>query len=158
MRQYSVFNCTCWTGDEYTAFTLNDYRYDYTWFQPVNYFVEFKVRSCNDGHILLATSLGDDAHGYEIVLGGYDNTKSDIRRGSHGEILKQVDTPGILNCNEFLPFWVRWGDRTVLVGSGRLDDQVILQLEDSDQPEIAAFSITSWLTSEAEYRFLQSHG
>jgi len=145
-------------GDVYTAFTLSDYRYDYAWFQPAYKYVEFKVRACNDGHILLATSLNDETYGYEIVLGGYGNTASDIRRGSHGPILVQANTPDIMSCDEFLPFWIRWGSNSVEVGSGRLDNHVIMRLNDPDQPEIRAFSVSSWITAPAEYHFLQING
>jgi len=157
--------CSICLGDVYTAFTLSDYRYDYTWFKPASYYVEFKVRSCSDGHILLGTSLSDETNGYEIVLGGYGNTVSDVRRGSHGPILRQANTPDIMNCDEFMPFWVRWGFSSPIwgnynleVGSGRLDDHVFMKVDDPEQPLIKAFSVTSWLTSPAEYQFLQSSG
>jgi len=145
------------TGDVYTAFTLSDYRYDYAWFQPASNYLEFKVRSCNDAHILLTTSLFDETDGYEIVVGGYGNTASDIRRGSHGEILLQVYTPDIMSCDEYLPFWIRWGDNAVEFGSGRLDDHIIMRLSDPQQPIIRAMSVTSWLTAPGEYHFPQSN-
>jgi hypothetical protein len=137
---------------------MNDYRYDYAWFQPTSSFAEFKVRTCNDGHILLATSLFDETKGYEIVLGGYDNSRSDIRRGSHGQVLQQADTPDIMNCDEFLPFWIRWGNKSVIVGSGRLDDHIVMRFDDPEQPEIKALSVTSWVTASAEYHFPEIDG
>jgi hypothetical protein len=146
---------TC-AGDIFVAFTMSDYRYDYSWFQPLNFYVEFEVRTCSDGHILLGTYLFDETNGYEIVLGGYDNTKSDIRRGSHGPILLQVDTPDIMNCDEFLSFWVRWGNSSLEIGSGRLDEHVIMRLSDPQQPAIKSLSVSSWITAPAEYHFPQT--
>lgn len=155
---FNTIDYACIVGDTYSVFTQSDYRYDYTWVQPTGSSVEFRVRTCNDGHILLSSSLLDVADGYEIVLGGYDNTRSDIRRGSHGTILLQVETPDIMNCDEFLPFWVRWGSGSVEVGSGRLDGHLIMQVYDAEQPHIQALTVTSWISAPAEYQFLQSYG
>jgi Farnesoic acid 0-methyl transferase len=63
-----------------------------------------------------------------------------------------------MNCDEFLPFWVRWGNNSVEVGSGRLDEHTIMRLVDPEQPEIKALSITSWVTASAEYHFPQKLG
>ena len=116
----SVFSVS---GNTYSVFTELDYRYSYAWFQPIYSYFTFKVRTCDNAHILLSTAINDlsPASSYEIVIGAYQNTMSDIRRGPHGEILAQADTPNIVNCDELLPFWIRWGNTSLDVGSGPMD-------------------------------------
>lgn len=41
--------------------------------------VTFKVKACNDAHVALSTTTTTDSQTYEIVLGGWNNTKSVVR-------------------------------------------------------------------------------
>ena len=41
--------------------------------------VVFKVRACNDAHVALSASSNLDSNMYEIVIGGWSDTKSTIR-------------------------------------------------------------------------------
>ena len=41
--------------------------------------VVFKVRACNDAHVALSSSTNLDRDMYEIVIGGWSNSKSVIR-------------------------------------------------------------------------------
>ena len=41
--------------------------------------IVFKVKACNDAHIILSTSTNFDNNMYEIALGGWQNTASIIR-------------------------------------------------------------------------------
>lgn len=146
-------------GDIFTIFTENVYRYNYTWMYPVNKYLTFKVQSCNDGHILLSNSIGETgSSSYEIVIGGFDNTWSEIRRGSQGPALVSVETPSIMYCQELLPFWVRWENKSVVVGSGPLDSHVIMRYDDPNMTDIWVASTTSWTTAASEYQFLQTEG
>jgi len=66
----------------------------------------FEVKGTNDAHILLSPC--SDCDGYEIVIGGWNNTRSAIRDGkqkSKGEIGK--NTPNILSAEEFRQFGSR---------------------------------------------------
>lgn len=95
---------------------------------------------------------------YEIVLGGYTNTKSDIRRGAHGTILLQAETPNIMNCDEYLPFWAKWENKTLQIGSGNLNEHVIMRLDDEEMPAISAVSVSSWTSARAEFQFPETQG
>jgi hypothetical protein len=95
---------------------------------------------------------------YEIVLGAYDNTLSDIRRGSHGQILTQVETPNIMNCDEFLPFWIKWENKVLIVGSGPIDSHIIMQYNDPQMADSFVVTVTSWVTAPAEFHFLEVEG
>ena len=54
------------------------------------------------------------------MIGGWENTrsaiKSDTIAGSQKEI--EVDTPGILACLQYRPFWISWEEGTIAFGEG----------------------------------------
>lgn len=147
-------------GNTYSVFTNNDYRFNYTWLQPAANHLAFNVRTCDNVHLLLSTSLMNVSSevSYEVVIGGYDNTISDIRRGAHGPILVQVDTPNIMKCDEFLPFWITWGNSAITVGRGALGSDVFMQFSESNMASNFVASVSSWTTAPAEYHFLESEG
>lgn len=138
-------------------FTDADFHYNYTWFTPIQNYVTFKARSCNDAHILLSSTRDETEVAYEIVYGSFDNTQTEVRRGSHGERLASVDTPDIMHCDEYCRFWVRWdySSKLLTVGVGKLDTHVYITLTDEDMHQIQAFTFTSWVDSEGEYQVLE---
>jgi len=95
---------------------------------------------------------------YEIVIGGYDNTLSDIRKGAHGSILVQANTPNILRCDEFLPFWIKWENSELSVGSGSLGSNIFMHYSEANMPNNFVATVASWTTSSVEYHFLESQG
>ena len=120
-------------------------------------YLTFKVKSCNDAHILLSNAVQDlSNNAYEIVIGGYENSLSAIRRGSLGANVVEASTPNIMNCDTFLPFWVRWQNKTLEVGSGPVDSHVLMRLDDPEMPAISVASMTSWYSAPGEYQFLQT--
>jgi hypothetical protein len=153
---YVVF---LFAGNIYTIYTDNDYRYNYGWILPVYNYLAFKVRTCNDAHVLLSSSVDLTATvSYEVVLGGYDNLYSDIRRGPQGAILSQAYTPNIMNCNELLPVWIQWENQILEVGVGSLGAHTILRLDAPEVSSIQSASVTSWYSASGEYQFLESQG
>ena len=46
----------------------------------------------------------------QIEIGGFENTRSGILLGVRGQWMVQVDSPGIVDCDEFRPFWISWQD------------------------------------------------
>ena len=153
------FDDSLFVGDVYTVFTEANYGYNYTWLLPMYNYITFKVKSCKDAHILLSTAFQDlSSNAYEIVLGGSENTISAIRRGSLGQNVVQESTPNIMNCDTLLPFWVRWQNKTLEVGSGPVDSHVLMRLDDPKMPDISVASVTSWYSAPAEYQFLQTEG
>ncbi|XP_013106607.2 uncharacterized protein LOC106086465 [Stomoxys calcitrans] len=79
---------------------------------------EFKFRICcnNDCHVALATQPHEALPMYEIAIGGWNNTKSIIRKFGEQPDFAAAATPNILNNNEMRGFWVRWLDNTISVG------------------------------------------
>lgn len=60
---------------------------------------------------------------YEIVIGGWANTRSAIREiGKEPQELVEVATPDIVSSNKMHGFWIRWNDNAIAVG--REDEDV----------------------------------
>uniref|UniRef100_A0A6P4EDI8 C3 and PZP-like alpha-2-macroglobulin domain-containing protein 8 isoform X1 n=1 Tax=Drosophila rhopaloa TaxID=1041015 RepID=A0A6P4EDI8_DRORH len=91
-------------------------KLEYQFFPARGGLFTFKVRSPKDAHLALTPAPEDTGPIYEIFLGGWENTKSVIRKNRQKPEVAQVRTPGILNANEFRGFWVRWYDNVITVG------------------------------------------
>lgn len=60
---------------------------------------------------------------YEIIIGGWNNTKSAIRHiGKEPAEVVEIPTPNILKIDEMLGFWIRWYDNTISVGHAGEDN------------------------------------
>jgi len=99
----------CWelNGED---LVVPEYRYTYTpWICP---YVSFQGKTTNDIHVSLAPTDGDGdiSHPrmdvYEIVIGGFGNTISVIRRGMQGRTLGEAQTPQIDSPGEYRGFWI----------------------------------------------------
>ncbi|XP_055372435.1 C3 and PZP-like alpha-2-macroglobulin domain-containing protein 8 [Condylostylus longicornis] len=77
---------------------------------------QFKVRSPNDAHLALTNGPNESDPMYEVFIGGWQNTKSVIRKNRTKPDVVETDTPGILNPGEFRGFWIRWYDGVITVG------------------------------------------
>jgi len=94
-----------------TVLTPAVYDYQYLPEVPVSKksSVTFRVRAAADAHIALSNVYGDtERRTYEIVLGGWNNTKSVIRFGGQGPSVAEADTPQLLDSDEFKSFWIKW--------------------------------------------------
>jgi len=79
--------------------------------------VTFRVRAGADAHVALSTVYGDtDRKTYELVIGGWNNTRSAIRYGGRGPVVVQADTPTVLDSEDFRAFWVSWESDILQVG------------------------------------------
>ncbi|XP_019641105.1 PREDICTED: fibrillin-1-like [Branchiostoma belcheri] len=100
-----------------TASTGTWHRYQ--WNQPdiLGSPFKFTVKARNDAYIGLSPYNHDYNPMYEIVLGGWSNQWSVIRRRKQGPNLVEVRTPGILSASVNRGFWVTWSrDGTISVG------------------------------------------
>ena len=81
----------------------------------------FSVRSCNDAHVLLstdATSWRSGTNMYQIVIGGWYNTKSVIRKDTNGaNLVTTHHSKGPMSCGDFRRFYVSWKDGVIEVGA-----------------------------------------
>lgn len=80
-------------------------------FHPVRSgIVNFKVRSAKDAHIALTSGPVESDPIVEVFIGGWDNTKSVIRKNRNKPEKVETPTDGILSAGEFRGFWIRWND------------------------------------------------
>jgi len=83
--------------------------------------VTFRVRAGADAHVALSTMYGEtDRKTYELVLGGWNNSRSAVRYGGRGPVVAQVDTPGLLDAGNFQSFWISWDSDAIQVISWSL--------------------------------------
>ncbi|XP_063533409.1 uncharacterized protein LOC134743727 isoform X1 [Cydia strobilella] len=96
---------------------------EYQFFQISGRTVTFKVRANNDAHVGLFSESRETDPMYEIVIGGWGNTKSAIRKKyCHQKVDKvEVSTPNYLNENQYRGFWVRWKNGKISVGQEGLN-------------------------------------
>ncbi|XP_077300117.1 uncharacterized protein LOC143920947 isoform X3 [Arctopsyche grandis] len=88
----------------------------YTFYPVTSGFINFKVRAANDAHVALTTGPGESDPMVEIFIGGWSNKKSVIRYNRQKPDQVEVETPDILNADEFRGFWVRWNGGSVSAG------------------------------------------
>ena len=84
--------------------TPSVYDYQYLPEVPVSKktHVSFRVRAAAEAHVALSNVYGDtDRRTYEIVLGGWNNSKSVIRYGGRGQNQVEKSTPGLLDSQDF---------------------------------------------------------
>lgn len=147
------FRVACFVGDNYRLYTDLKYGYDQVWLRPTGQYVAFKAKTCRDVHVLLASDFLEQAAAYEVVIGGYNNQRVDIRRSMSGIILAQEMSPEICNCDEFLPFWVSWEDGIIEVGTGKVHQHVLVSFNVANiDPEVKAISLSTYY-NPGEYLF-----
>eukprot|EP00092_Neocalanus_flemingeri_P012987 GFUD01013997.1.p1 GENE.GFUD01013997.1~~GFUD01013997.1.p1 ORF type:complete len:1217 (+),score=231.72 GFUD01013997.1:486-3653(+) len=132
---------------------VTGYHYQYfPWNQP-NF--RFKVQATTDVHVLFAPGDGED--GYEIVIGGWNNGQSVIRRGRQGTSLSSnIQTPGIVSPSEFRGFWI-----TTEVKNGKLEIKVgkegenvpFMSGNDNNPLQRNYVALASWTSNTATYQF-----
>ena len=90
-------------------------------------------------------SSSTSTHIHEVVIGGWQNTKSVIYKDTvNNETVAEKDTLKILDCSEFRDFWIRWdtnGD--IMVGQAALNTGEILRYTDPDPHPIHSVSIST---------------
>ena len=85
------------------------------------------LQAPSDGHILLAESLPFPSGNTgpkitEIAIGGWGNSKSGLRLDFLASLAVpttyEVPTAGLLNVNEYRPFWISWKNGLIQFGKG----------------------------------------
>ncbi|KAI8512312.1 hypothetical protein Bbelb_089510 [Branchiostoma belcheri] len=107
-----IHNCLLKTTD-------TTYRYRWDSLRLTGPRFTFQVSARNDAFIGLSPANRDVTDMYEILIGGWANTRSAIRRRKLGPNLAFVSTPGIDSPTEFRTFWINCApDGTISVGKG----------------------------------------
>ena len=145
---FFAFLFSVWTGPISTGDTQN---YDSSLFKTLkeDKAIVFTVRAKNDAHLGFF-SEGQEKF-YEIVIGGWTNTKSVIRRIIPFPVVDydETATPNILNANEDRPFWADARNGLIRFGSGSvIGNDIILSWQDNQplNPSYVGF-MTGWGSS-----------
>ncbi|CAC5372528.1 unnamed protein product [Mytilus coruscus] len=110
----------------------------------------FEVKACVSVHILLSSSdiQNSSLPLYEIRLGGWQNTKSHILYRAGNSLtdesmhLTTVDTPNILNCTVYLPFWISYTGGHIGYGTGLLvGENTLSNVINTNQVEVRGIGV-----------------
>ena len=91
-------------------------------------YIEFAVKASTDVHVALMTDdlitpRDDISKFYEVVIGGWSNARSCIR--AQNVSCDEIDTPGILDSNNFVQLWIGWENSIVQLGQGLHAQQTV---------------------------------
>jgi hypothetical protein len=90
-------------------------------------FLNFKVKGCNDAHLVFCPTIIKQPPLYHIGIGGWGNTRSIVaREREFYEYVDQIDQSGMMNCNSYQPYWVSWENGYIRMGRGNVIDVDIL--------------------------------
>ncbi len=139
-------------------YTYPDFVYERIMLHTTNVYITFTVRTCEDAHIGLFELVGDDRF-YEIVIGGYANSRSDIRKQPLSGVVAYAETPYICNCDEYLPFWVSWSQGSIRLGTGTLPGVADIMHYNDDNPyKVKVVALYSWHNHPGRWMLPQKTG
>ncbi|XP_018313269.1 uncharacterized protein [Mycetomoellerius zeteki] len=78
--------------------------------------IQFRIKAPNDAHIALTTGPQEGDPMYEVFIGGWNNSKSVVRKNRAKPEVAETETPDILNGDEYRGFWIRWDNGVLTVG------------------------------------------
>ena len=123
-------------------------------------YITIDIKACNDAHLALsATPYNRDADTYEIVLGGTKNTKSAIRSKPLGKNEVEKETKGLMECDNYLSFWVSWSSGRIEVGKGSMyGEKPIMSWIDPNPHSVNAVSVATGWGSQGEFLYREPEG
>ncbi|XP_019633508.1 PREDICTED: uncharacterized protein LOC109476932 [Branchiostoma belcheri] len=137
-----------------------DTTYRYRWDVPqlTGTRFTFEVSVNNDAHIGLSPVNNDVADMYEIVIGGWTNTRSAIRRIPQGPDLTNVPTPAINSPTEFRTFWINWAsDGTISVRKGGVAEP-FMSWRDPNPLRVSYAGYSTGWGSTGRWKFCSTEG
>ena len=119
----------------------------------------FGCQACSSARVVLASSPGLVFSGaYEISIGGKDNSKTALRDVVFGNVIAEVDTPGILSCGSIRYFWTAWGE-SVRFGTGHLiGANMVLDVVPEKRHSVKALGVTTAMGEEGHWEFTEVNG
>ncbi|XP_033127356.1 uncharacterized protein LOC117125080 [Anneissia japonica] len=113
---------------------------------------EFSVRASNDVHIALSADDEDLDSMYEIVIGGWGDTKSVIRRCKQCANLVSYDrSSGFLDQNEYRRFWIQFVDGEIAVGY--IGEVAFMTYQDPNPLDISYVGYSTGWGSSGSFQF-----
>ncbi|XP_047984468.1 beta-1,3-glucan-binding protein-like isoform X2 [Leguminivora glycinivorella] len=126
-------------GDSIDVATPNDEKWQF--FPIMGDSLTIKVRASNDANIGLSSHPRETDPLYEVILGGWSNTKSVIRKHCCMNPDKAVSqTNGILNSGESRGFWLNWDKGNFMAGREGETNPFILW-QDPDPAPVAFIGV-----------------
>ncbi|XP_072020262.1 macrophage mannose receptor 1-like [Amphiura filiformis] len=140
--------------DEYISDdTEDEYNYRYHPAQKSVEYLYFEVKASNDVHIGLSPIAGDAEAMYEIVIGGFGNMQSVIRRCIQCENEVVASTPSILNINEWRGFWITYNMNTGKMEVGKEAQGPFMIYTDPNPIQVKYVGYSTGFGSEGKFRF-----
>ena len=117
------------------------------------------MRACHSARVALATNLNNQSSNiYEIVIGGWSNIKSVIRKSIRGASEVEEDTPEILSCDRLREFYLSWKDGLITVSTGAEFTHVFLSWKDPAPFQVNYMSVSTGWGATGEWQIPHSHG
>ena len=89
----------------------------------------FHVQANSDARLALTPGLEDTQTGYEVVIGGDNDTVTYIKYINEEERLASTETQGILASSSLATFWIRFDNDVIELGTGN---------------DVGAYTLLSW--------------
>ncbi|CAG2248927.1 unnamed protein product [Mytilus edulis] len=96
----------------------NKFLADYGAFPSIESNLNFEVKGCKDAHIILTSQLNKIAPFYHIGIGLFTNTKTILARERINYEYVDEHEETILDCNNFVQFWLSWENGQIRLGKG----------------------------------------
>ena len=144
----------CVQREWFQVATGNSGRYDQMGIQ-VGYgkTVIFELDASNDGHVGFFTAARSYEAMYEIVISGWGNTKSVIRRRNQGPAMVEANTQGLLRAGSYTQLWADAKDGLVRLGRGNVvGKDVILEWQDPQPLDVESVGLMTGWGSRGKWR------
>ena len=141
--------------------TYRPNEYVYTDFDvdiSTRWFIQFSViEYCNDAHIALSSGPAATGDIYELVIGGWGNSRSVFRERKQSCQLASANTPSILNCAETRLFWLSWKDGLLSFGKGWiLGENLVMKYQNTNPYTINYVSASGGFGGSGEWTILHT--
>jgi len=138
--------CGEWIIEEQRPRTeiVTEDKLEYTFIPNTSGYFTFRIRAAHDCHIAFTGSAAECDPMYEIFIGGWNNSKSIIRKNRTKPDVAEVETPGILSDGEFRGFWVRWDNGFISAGKEGDRDPFIMFSDNENVPINYIGICTGW--------------
>lgn len=160
-------SCTCRliitsrvvSGESYSLFTAAESSQQtaesYGWFYVAGSAFQFQLQTCDNAEITLVTTpLDANSDGYKINIG----SRSSITRISSGASVS-ADTSNLLQCFSVRILWLAWSEGSVSIGHGKLNENKLIELQDSMQQSLVAVKLsTPQSAGGGEWHITKSRG
>ncbi|XP_012219448.1 C3 and PZP-like alpha-2-macroglobulin domain-containing protein 8 [Linepithema humile] len=81
---------------------------DYRYIPITKNSISIGIKASHDARIALRTHLGSDSNVYEIIIGGWGNTMSAIKRNNTEPDVAEAETRDILKSDEMCDIFIQW--------------------------------------------------